>query len=159
MSSIERFEKICRSSWMYAAQSDPIHEFQSRDIHTIFEGQVRALFDDGHYRQSVFEACQIIENSIQRLTTSHSIGRQLMEQAFRSADPPLQMADVSTESGKKEQRGYQDIYAGMIGAVRNPRGHDSTRVDDMEGALSLLGFLSAVCRFLENAGYELLPAT
>ena len=61
-----------------------------------------------------------------------------------------------THFGRKTsiQDGYRFVFAGGVKAIRNPRGHEHSVVDDPDICLDHLSFVSLLLRRLEQAGYK-----
>jgi uncharacterized protein (TIGR02391 family) len=155
---LTRFAGIVRRAQRYTeARSEPLgggHPFETRNIHSRFPSSVRALFDDGHYAQSTFEAFKFIDKEVQRLAKSTESGFKLMMNAFKDAPPHLGLTPMVSATDKDEQKGYQFLFAGSILAIRNPRGHEYSIVDSPDVCLDHLGFASQLLRRLEQSGFR-----
>jgi uncharacterized protein (TIGR02391 family) len=155
---LKQFSDIVRRAHKFTeASSEPIgggHPFDTRNIHSRLPKNVRALFDNGHYAQSTFEAYKFIDKEVQRLAVSKESGFKLMMSAFNDATPPLKLTPMVSMSEKDEQKGYQFLFAGSILAIRNPRGHEYALVDSPDTCLDHLGFASQLLRRLEKSGYK-----
>lgn len=153
-----RFTEIVRRAHRFTeARSEPVggdHPFETRNIHPRFPPIVRALFDDGHYAQSTFEAFKFIDKEVQRLAASTESGFKLMMNAFKDSPPHLNLTKLQSTSEKDEQKGYQFLFAGATLAIRNPRGHEYSIVDSPDTCLDHLGFASQLLRRLEQSGYK-----
>jgi uncharacterized protein (TIGR02391 family) len=111
------------------------------------------LFDNGHYSQATFEAFKFLDNVVKYHAGGGKSGKALMMDAFRDASPPVQLTNLSTETEKVEQEGYKFMFAGSMMAIRNPRGHEHSVVDDVTTCLDHLSLVSQLLRRLERAGY------
>lgn len=156
--ALRRFSDIVRRAHRHTeAPSEAIsagHPFETRNIHSRLPDTVRALFDDGHYAQSTFEAFKFVDKEVQRLSGGSETGFKLMMNAFRDSTPPLKLTLLKSVSDKDEQKGYQFLFAGSILAIRNPRGHEYGMVDSPDTCLDHLGFASQLLRRLEQSGYK-----
>ena len=56
-------------------------------------------------------------------------GADLMQRTFFPNTPVIAQADLSTESGKNEQQGYMDIFAGTMTRIRNPNAHENVVIE------------------------------
>ena len=74
-----------------------------------------------------------------------------MRKAFSAQSPIIQLNKLKSESEKNEQRGYMDIYAGVMSGIRNPRAHEHKLQDKPEEALELLVLANHLMRRLEAA--------
>lgn len=77
-----------------------------------------------------------------------------MMEAFTETSPRIQLTAMTTESEADEQRGYKFLFAGTMVAIRNPRGHNHSMVDDPGTCLDHLGLVSALLRRLNQAGFK-----
>ncbi len=73
--------------------------------------------------------------------------------AFDDSKPKVQLTRLKTQSEKDEQDGYRFVFAGGVKAIRNPRGHEYSVVDDPD-THDHLGFVSLLLRRLEQSGYS-----
>lgn len=152
-----KFESIVRRAYQFSeTETDHLqaqHPFDERDIHHALPGNVRQLFDDGHYSQATFEAFKFIDKEIQRISGLPESGFKLMMQVFAESSPVIQLTPNSIMSEKDEQKGYQFIFAGSILAIRNPRGHEYALKDSPDICLDHLALASLLLRRLEAAGH------
>lgn len=154
------FEEICRRAHVVDEASNissNAHPFQVRNLYSKFPPKVRKLFDDGHYSESTFEALKYLDKRVQSLSSSKETGYKLMMSFFGGDAPKLALNDLSDESKKDEQKGYQFIFAGVMSAIRNPKGHDYSIDDDLDTCLDHLTVISALFRRLEEAGHKISP--
>lgn len=131
------------------------HPFDLRNIHRSLCGKVKELFDDGHCAEATFEAFKLIDKFIQQLCQVDESGFKLMMNAFNDTKPILTIADLSTVSGRDEQKGYSFLFSGAVMAIRNPRGHEVNLSDDPDTCLDHLAFASLLLRRLEQSGFSL----
>lgn len=107
------------------------------------------LFNDGHYRQAIFEACIALNHAVRDESGSAiKDGTALMENAFSIARPLLKVSD-----DKDERLGFLWLFQGAMMGLRNPRGHQlATDVDlTQDECLEWLGFLSALMRVVDRS--------
>lgn len=163
-SSFVRFEAIARASGGLATDLVPeanldveavsLHPFDTRNIHPSVPTKVKRLFDDGHFAEATFHAFKFLDKQVQKHSKLSESGYKLMMAAFDDAKPKLQLTPLITESEKDEQKGYRFVFAGVVQAIRNPRGHDYTVVDNPEICLDHLSVVSMLLRRLEAAGFK-----
>lgn len=154
------FEEICRRAHIVdeSSSSDTnAHPFQLRNLYSKFPQKVRNLFDDGHYSEATFEALKFLDKSVQNLAETKDTGFKLMMKVFGGNPPTLKINDLADESKEDEQKGYQFIFAGVMSAIRNPKGHEYSIEDDLDTCLDHLTVISALFRRLEEAGYQIAP--
>jgi uncharacterized protein (TIGR02391 family) len=136
------------------ARSEPIgglHPFDERNIHPKVDSVSKRLYDDGHYSQATFEAYKLLDNEVQRISLIKKSGVKLMMQAFNEQSPVIKFSEVKTASEKDEQEGYKFIFAGVMFAIRNPRGHDNGLQESPIQCLDHLSLASMLLRRLERA--------
>jgi uncharacterized protein (TIGR02391 family) len=150
----EKFESIVRNAHRFTEAStyDDAHPFSARNIHPDLPPDVRDLFDNGHYAQATFEAMKYIDEEVQRISSDSDFGRSLMMRVFAGSPPKLPLNPGMTLTEQGEQEGYKFIFAGSMQAIRNPRGHKTGIVDDLDTCLDHLSFASMLLRRLEDAG-------
>jgi uncharacterized protein (TIGR02391 family) len=107
------------------------------------------LFQDGHFRQAVFDAWLELNKAVQEKSGRPDLdGTALMQEVFSPRDPVLKF-----EGHPDEQLGYMWLFSGGVMAIRNPCGH--TRADNAEDhrqeTLELLAMISALFRALDRA--------
>jgi uncharacterized protein (TIGR02391 family) len=117
--------------------------------------KVRTLFDDGHYSEATFEAAKFLDKFVQKLSGENNSGHKLMMSVFGGNPPRIAITNNSTSSEKDEQEGYKFIFAGLMSAIRNPKGHECGTKDELDTCLDYLSFISLLMRRLEKAGYKI----
>lgn len=111
----------------------------------------RQLYEDGHYALAVQQACIALNSAVRSKSGSAKDGADLMFAVFSDTNPILRLNRCATESQKNEQAGYQQIMAGVMRGVRNPRSHEVPYVDDPDTALRLLGLIDHLHRKVDLA--------
>jgi uncharacterized protein (TIGR02391 family) len=162
-SGLTQFEAIARAlarlprkepATVPTEEAPPLHPFDSRNIHPNLPSKVRELFDDGHYPEATFLAFKFLDKVVEKNAGISESGFKLMMTAFDDSKPKLRLTPLTTTSEKDEQQGYRFIFAGGVLAIRNPRGHEYTVVDNPDICLDHLSFVSMLLRRLEQAGYK-----
>jgi uncharacterized protein (TIGR02391 family) len=155
---LDLFEKIARNARNFgqpsiteaqAAAAPQIHPFDDRNIHPKINSVSVKLFDNGHYSQATFEAFKLIDNEVQALSQLNESGFKLMMTAFAEANPKIRLTDLVSQSDIDEQSGYKFIFAGVMSAIRNPRGHD-INTDPIGRCLDHLSLASVLLRRIED---------
>ena len=126
------------------------HPFDEMNIHPSISQCSKKLFDDGHYAQSTFEAFKLIDKEVERISGVADHGKSLMMNAFRETKPKISLTPMSTQSEQNEQEGFKFLFAGSIIGIRNPRGHDVGKVDQLEECLDHLCLASMLLRKLSK---------
>lgn len=166
MTRLKLFEQIARTAHRILALPGPrvlalpapveeLHPFETRNIHPDLPKKVRKLFDDSHYAESTFEACKYLDSFVgTHAPGTTKSGKDRMMKAFNETSPLIKLTALATESDQNEQEGYKFLFAGTMIAIRNPRGHDHSIVDDPGLCLDHLGLVSALLRRLNDAGFK-----
>lgn len=153
---LNQFERITRGAHAFteagSASNSSEHPFDERNIHSDLPGDVRNLFDNGHYAQATFEALKYLDEEIQRISGDSDFGKSLMMRVFGGTPPKLRLNPGMTASEQSEQDGFKFIFAGTMAGIRNPRGHKSGIVDDPDTCLDHLSLTSMLLRKIEEAG-------
>lgn len=101
----------------------------------------------GHYTKAVQNVYVALISAVQaRIGRPDQDGDGLMRHAFSKDTPLLKISDIPSE-----QRGYMDLFAGSVLAIRNPLSHTSEEVLTVGEAQELLGFASYLFRALDRA--------
>jgi uncharacterized protein (TIGR02391 family) len=155
-SDLVRFEQIVRRAHNFTEASSgsngAIHPFDDRNIHPDLPGEVRRLFDNGHFSQATFEAMKFLDEDVQRISADPDFGKSLMMRVFGGSPPKLPLNPGMTSTEQSEQEGFKFIFAGAMAGIRNPRGHLTGVVDDPDTCLDHLCLCSMLLRRLEEAG-------
>lgn len=153
--SLQFFEALVRKVPNFTeARSEPLgglHPFDERNIHPKIDTVSKRLYDDGHYSQATFEAYKLLDKEVQIISRIKQSGVKLMMQAFNEQSPVIKFSAGNTASEKDEQEGYKFIFAGVMFAIRNPRGHEHGLQEPPYQCLDHLSLASMLLRRLEEA--------
>lgn len=151
LSSFERIVRAAKKVGERAETEDrlPTHPFDQRNVHPAIASVCQKLFDDGHYAQATFEAFKFIDTQIKAISGENESGFKLMMDVFNEKSPKIKLTDLATPSQIDEQLGYRFIFAGVMSAIRNPRGHD-IKTDSIDRCLDHLSLASVLLRRLED---------
>lgn len=164
--NLKIFENLARKAHILAALPAPpdllalpapdttLHPFDTRNIYSDLPPKVRKLFDDGHYAEATFEACKYLDSFVGRHSPTTKSGESRMMAAFNENAPIMRLTAMSSDSQRDEQRGYKYLFSGTMVAIRNPRGHEHSVIDDPGLCLDHLGLVSALLRRLNDAGFK-----
>jgi uncharacterized protein (TIGR02391 family) len=152
-SRLQRFEAIARKIVPSIEVEPSLHPFDTRNIHPGLPSKVRELFDDGYFPEATFEAFKFLDKTVERHSGLAESGYKLMMSAFNETSPKIALTPLHTTSEKDEQQGYKFIFVGGVLAIRNPRGHEHSIVDDPDNCLDHLSFVSLLLRRLEQSGF------
>jgi uncharacterized protein (TIGR02391 family) len=129
-----------------------------RETWALLHPEIRELakprFEAGHFADAVEASLKHVNDLVKRVVReaggTELDGADLMRQAFSVKKPYLQLADLRTESGRNEQQGYMEIFAGTMTGVRNPKAHANVTITP-ERAMHLLTLASLLRHKLEEA--------
>jgi uncharacterized protein (TIGR02391 family) len=103
------------------------------DLHPEIVSAARNRLEAGHFSDAVEAALKEINSKVKALVLGQAgaelDGARLMTRAFSLDNPILRLADLSTESGRSEQQGYMQIFAGAMTGIRNPKAHANITID------------------------------
>jgi len=143
------FEKIARNLSNVGASSSSesrsTHPFDERNIHPEIARVSLRLFEDGHYSQATFEAFKYLDIQVKTVSGINDSGYKLMMAAFAEAAPKIKLTDLRSSSEVDEQMGFKFVFAGVMSAIRNPRGHEIT-TDTIDRCLDHLSVASVLLR-------------
>ncbi len=109
----------------------------------------------GHYADAVEAALkelnQAVKEAVRTRTGEEADGAALMNKAFSPNNPIIKLADLTSQSGQDEQKGYMMIFSGTMTGVRNPKAHANVSID-AQRAIHLLFLASLLMWRLEEVG-------
>lgn len=110
-------------------------------VHASIYKSSKELFDNGHYAESVeaafLEITVRVKNIIKSQTGEDLDGTAAMQKAFSLNNPIIQVADISTRTGKDIQQGVMELLTGSIRYIRNPKAHEKILIDQHDAVLKL----------------------
>lgn len=127
-------------------------------MHGAVSAAAGELFDDGHYASATFEALQVVEERVKRLSKVDRSGTALMSHVFDPTTPKLDVTTATGQNADDERAGFALLFKGAIQALRDPRGHGTPIVDQPEEALEYLALASMLMRRLDIAEGQLSGA-
>lgn len=119
------------------------------DLHPILEEKVRPIFNLGDYETACFAAMKAVEVEVRRVSKLEDavIGVDLMHRAFRPEGGPL--ADAGAHPS--ERTAIMALFAGAIGAFKNPSSHRTVLFDDALEAVEVVQLADLLLRLLGRA--------
>jgi uncharacterized protein (TIGR02391 family) len=131
-----------------ATDLDPV-DYAWRLLHPRVQVVAQERFRAGHHADAVEATLKELASAIRSLILQRGgpelDGVSLMQTAFSAKNPIIVLADLSSQSGRDMQRGYMDLFAGAMAAIRNPKAHGNIVITP-ERALHLL-FLASMLWF------------
>jgi len=131
---------------------DPINHAWTL-LHPKVQVIAQERFRAGHHADAVEATLKELASTVRALVLQRGgpelDGVSLMQTAFSPKNPIIVLADLSTQSGRDMQRGYMDLFAGAMAAVRNPKAHGNIVILP-ERALHLLFLASTLWYTLDE---------
>ncbi|RSS15384.1 TIGR02391 family protein [Streptomyces sp. WAC05458] len=158
-SQSEGFRQLSRDGRTLAEDPEGITRFEARQrlsgpLHPALEDTVRTNFDLGDYETACFAAMKAVEVAVRDASglDNSLVGVPLMRKAFQphqngKVGGPL--ADAGAEGG--EQDAASSLFAGAMGAYKNPASHRTVDFDDPIEAAEIIQFADLLLRQVERA--------
>lgn len=156
----EPFRRITSEGRRLAADPNALQKLEAAErlagpLHPALQGSVRTNFHLGEYELACFAAMKAVEVAVRDASglDNSTIGVNLMRAAFRAhaqngkAGGPL--ADHEAEGG--EQDAMANLFAGAIGAFKNPPSHRTVHFDSPTEAASIIQLADLLLRLVERA--------
>lgn len=147
------WRRVTREGLVAVAQADPLpgiwaEQLLAGDLDPRLASKVRPIFNLGDYETAAFAAMKAVEVEVRRLAGLEGsvIGVDLMRQAFRPEAGPL--ADASAHKG--EQVALMELFAGAIGAFKNPSSHRTVHFADPVEAAEVVQTADLLMRLLRR---------
>ncbi|WP_327425713.1 TIGR02391 family protein (plasmid) [Streptomyces sp. NBC_01527] len=158
-SQSDAFRRVSREGMDLAKAPDGIARFEARErlsgaLHPALEGTVRTNFHLGDYETACFAAMKAVEVAVRDASglDNSLVGVKFARAAFQphqngKAGGPL--ADSEAEGG--EQEAASALFAGAMGAYKNPSSHRRVNFDDPVEAAEIIQFADLLLRQVERA--------
>jgi uncharacterized protein (TIGR02391 family) len=143
---------LSRRAWQLVREPDARRAFSARQIpkdalHPDIGEDVWALYHRGKYDTAVFEAIKAVEVAVREaagLTAAH-IGTKLMRTAFE-----VEIGRLTDKNAERaEQQALSDLFAGAIGAYKNPHSHRNVALDDPDEAAEIIMLANHLLRIVD----------
>jgi len=119
----------------------PLQIFDAMQLHQKVIKASRALFENGHYAQAIFEAFKAVENFVKDKSGLTTFGKNLMATAFNEENPIIRVPEAG-HFDKDVQEGFKFLFMGATQGIRNPKAHKEIVQNDPFITLEYLGFAS-----------------
>ena len=126
----------------------PVYLFEKMQFHPKIINASRALFEDEHYAQAIFEAFKAVENFVQDKSGLTLYGTNLMEKVFNEENPIIKVPEAG-HYYKEVQRGFKHLFIGASQGIRNPKAHKEITQKDPYITLQYLGFFSFLLKRID----------
>lgn len=144
-------EELKRDTGGQGLQIERTINFENYDFHLEIKKVSQTLFEKKEYASAVLEAFKCVINrvkDISRLRDEKS-DEGLMGKGFSPDNPIIKLNNLSSISEKDEQRGFMNIFKGIVG-LRNLKAHENIILDDPFKAIEYLSLASLLCRVLDE---------
>ena len=128
-----------------------------RLVHPRIISVSKQLFEDGHYANAAanafIEISARVKNLFTKVKPDETIipdGQSLMTTVFSANKPFIEFCNQTTDSENNIQRGYMNMLAGALSALRNPRVHANVSIS-AEEAMRELMFASMLMYKIDEA--------
>lgn len=135
----------------FGKQSDWCHL-----IHPRIAQVAQKLYLDGSYANAACDAFIEVNDRVKRLFQVIKPGEKVpdgdaaMKTVFSTNAPLIEFCDRSTDSGSNTQKGFMEMLAGAMSALRNPKAHANITLD-REDAMRRLIFASMLMYKIDEA--------
>ena len=116
----------------------------------------KKLYEDGYYSNAAEDAFIEINDRVKeiyaRCNPSENVpdGDAAMRKVFSPNNPIITFEDIRTRSGQDIQKGFMEMAAGAISALRNPKAHKNITIDK-DDAMRRLMFASMLMYKIDEA--------
>ena len=135
--------------------------FNSQDdwchlIHPRIAQVSKKLYFDGSYANAACDAFIEVNDRVKRLFQVIRPGESLpdgdaaMKRVFSTNNPMIEFCDRSSDSGANTQKGFMEMLAGSMSALRNPKAHSNIQIGQ-EDAMRRLIFASMLMYKIDEA--------
>ena len=140
---------LATSSFLYPLQARSLRTKTDKLQHILrpkFQNS-SSHYASGHYSSAVHRAYEALIVAVRDKAGRPDLdGRDLMFQAFNEQNPILHISDDPAI-----QEGYKFLFAGAIGAIRNPQAHTTEESLSQEEAIEMLTVCTHLFRLLESS--------
>ena len=130
-----------------ARRAFSVRQIPKGSLHPDIREDVWALYHRGKYDSAVFEAMKAVEVRVRGAAgiAVSDIGIKLVHKAFNVEDGAL--TDKAAEIA--ERQALSDLFAGAIGAYKNPHSHRNVALDDPDEAAEIIMLANHLLRIVD----------
>ena len=125
-----------------------LYLYDTINLHPKIINASRALFQNKHYAQAIFEAYKAVENFVQDKSELTLYGTNLMEKVFNEENPIIKVPEAG-HYYKEVQKGFKHLFMGASQGIRNPKAHKEIKQKDPYITLQYLGFFSFLLKRID----------
>ena len=148
--------------YLFAQGQEPSTEKQTTAdlwsyIHPLIQKSSKKLFEDGHFANAAEDAFIEINARVKNMFSIVNPGSKVpdgdtaMTTVFSTNNPLVEFCDRSTETGFNKQKGYMQMLAGAMSALRNPKAHSNNEILSSEEAYRRLATASMLMYAIDDA--------
>jgi uncharacterized protein (TIGR02391 family) len=115
-------------------------------LHPSIADDVWLSFVGGKYDTAVFQAMRQVEIALREASGSEGDGVRMARKAFSPDGGPL--TDAEAEAG--ERQGIMDLFAGALGALKNPHSHRLVDFESPADPAAVVLFASYLLRLIDQ---------
>ena len=125
-------------------------------IHPQISKVSKQLYLDGHYADAACDAFIEINDRVKKLFQKLRPGKPVpdgdgaLKAVFSANSPIIEFCDRSTQTGQNIQKGYMEMAAGAMSALRNPKAHANIPIAS-DDAIRRLMFASMLMYKIDEA--------
>lgn len=126
-------------------------------IHPMIQKVSRQLFLDGYFANAAEDAFIEINDRVKKLFMIVNPGckvpdgADVMNKVFSANSPLISFCDQSTDTGVNKQKGYMQMLAGAMSALRNPKAHSNNEIITADEAYRRLATASMLMYAIDDA--------
>ena len=128
-----------------------------QSIHPMIQKSSKQLYIDGYYANAAEDAFIEINDRVKKLFAIVKPGSKVpdgesaMTTVFSTNSPLVSFCDQSTETGFNKQKGYMQMLAGAMSALRNPKAHSNNEIITAEESYRRLATASMLMYAIDEA--------
>ncbi len=123
-------------------------------LHPHIRQAAERFIDSDHLDVAIFEAFKAVNLRVKAMSNLNLDGQDLMAKAFgdeRDPNPPIELANLQTETGRNVQSGFRFMFMGAVRGIRNPDAHELFKPVSEAEAFEELAFASMLMRRLDDS--------
>lgn len=126
-------------------------------IHPLIIKSSKGLFLDGHFANSAEDAFIEVNDRVKKLFSivkpgcKTPDGDTVMTTTFSVNSPLIRFCDDSTDTGRNIQKGFMEMLAGAMSALRNPKAHSNNIIISKDECMRRLMFASMLMYKIDEA--------
>lgn len=126
-------------------------------IHPLIQNSSKQLYIDGHYANAAEDSFIEINDRVKKLfvilkpNDPVPDGESAMTTVFSANSPLVEFCNRNSVSGQNKQKGYMQMLAGAMSALRNPKAHSNSETLSAEESFRRLATASMLMYAIDDA--------